>query len=245
MGSRNVIIMAHPLWTDQVFRGRVDCDKFRREGWGPVELTIEITGIRSKTEFVALTNLSDPEAKVRSKSVWMEADGMFDPRRSEVILMETQLHDASDAHVVTPFAWRGILDGIRLRGDFKASGAQGIEYGATSLNMMCVSGGAKTHILAGSAAMDEVKSRIGGLANALEAESWERRRMRASASRRVNLGLASRRADQIFKVRQAGETIRSAADQNMAASQSVAAANLKAIRHSFVRASMESSANRF
>ena len=27
---------------------------------------------------------------------------------------------------------------------------------------------AKTHILAGSAAMDEVKSRIGGLANALE-----------------------------------------------------------------------------
>ena len=74
----------HPLWTGQVFRGRVDCDKWRREGWGPVELTIEVTGIRSTTEFVALTNISDPDNKVRSRDVWMEADGMFDPRRREV-----------------------------------------------------------------------------------------------------------------------------------------------------------------
>ena len=76
--------MAHPLWTGQVFRGRVDCDKWRQDGWGPVELTIEITGIRNVTEFVALTNLSDPDNNVRPKDVWMEADGMFDPRRGEV-----------------------------------------------------------------------------------------------------------------------------------------------------------------
>merc|ERR1712216_693443 len=107
------------------------------------------------------------------------------------------------------------------------------------------SGGAKTHVLAGSAAMDEVKSRICGLANALEAESWERRTMASSAARRVNLGLASRRADQTFKVMSAGAQIRSAAGQNKASSESAAAANLKATRHQFVRQSMESSANRF
>jgi len=159
--------------------------------------------------------------------------------------METQLHAGTSEQLVTPFAWRGILDGIRLRGDFKASGTQALEYGTTTLNAMCVSGGAKTHILAGSAAMDEVKSRICGLANALEAEAWERRKMASSATRRVNLGLASRRADQMFKLSQAGESLRSAADQNRVGAESLAAANLKAIRHSFVRASMESSANRF
>jgi hypothetical protein len=56
--------------------------------------------------------------------------------------METQIHARNaDDLVVTPFVWRGILDGVRLKGDFKAAGVQDIEYGDTALNMMCISGG--------------------------------------------------------------------------------------------------------
>merc|ERR1712166_272395 len=151
----------HPLWTGQVFKGRINCDKWNREGWGPVELIIEVTGIRSKTEFVALTKVKDPDDNVRASDIWMQADGVFDPRLGELTLMETSVHAKSgDNTVVTPFVWHGFLDGVRLKGNFKAAGVQDIEYGDTALNMMCISGGAKTHILAGSAAMDEVKSRM-------------------------------------------------------------------------------------
>ena len=56
--------------------------------------------------------------------------------------METSVHAKSgDNTVVTPFVWHGFLDGVRLKGNFKAAGVQDIEYGDTALNMMCISGG--------------------------------------------------------------------------------------------------------
>jgi len=235
----------HPLWTGQVFKGRINCDKWNREGWGPVELIIEVTGIRSKTEFVALTKVKDPDDNVRASDIWMQADGVFDPRLGELTLMETSVHAKSgDNTIVTPFVWHGFLDGVRLKGNFKAAGVQDIEYGDTALNMMCISGGAKTHILAGSAAMDEVKSRIGGLANALEAEAWERRKMTRSGMRRVELGLGARLAEQSARMNGTNPQIQGQALANKVTSESAAAANLRASRQSFVRQSMDAAANR-
>ena len=47
-------------------------------------MIIEVTGIRSKTEFVALTKVKDPDDNVRAADIWMQADGVFDPRLGEV-----------------------------------------------------------------------------------------------------------------------------------------------------------------
>merc|ERR1712072_1384375 len=112
----------------------------------------------------------------------------------EVAIFESGVHADSRSAEVTPFSWTGNLEGIRLKGGFKVFG-NAAEYGRTMLNMLCISGGAKTHVLSGNVAMEEVRNRIGGLQKALEAESWERRKSAKSAGRRVAMGLASRRAD--------------------------------------------------
>ena len=67
-----------------MFKGRADCDKWSREGWGPVVVTIEITGIRNRTDFVALTHVEDVTQNVRPTDIWMEADGTFDAATGEV-----------------------------------------------------------------------------------------------------------------------------------------------------------------
>jgi len=183
--------MAHPLWSGQVFKGRIDCDKWTREGWGPVVLTVEVTGVRSRENFVCLTHIDEPSGNVRPAEIWMEADGTFDATKGEISIMESSVHaNSPDGVEVTPFAWSGVLEGIRMKGGFKVV-SNAAEYGRTVLNLLCISGGAKTHVLSGNVAMEEVRNRIGGLHKALEAESWERRKTAKSESRRVAMGLAS------------------------------------------------------
>merc|ERR1711998_69816 len=111
--GRSPACTMHPLWTGQVFKGRVSCDKWNREGWGPVELTIEVTGIRSNKEFVCLTQLCDPEDNVRSSAVWMQADGVYDPSFGEVRVMETSVHCGAETQegAPSPYVWHGFLDG--------------------------------------------------------------------------------------------------------------------------------------
>ena len=101
--------------------------------------------------------------------------------------MESGVHAHSRSAEVVPFVWFGTMEGIRFKGGFKVVG-NAAEYGRTMLNMLCISGGvsalllassdssdlptyvvqAKTHILAGNVAMEEVRNRIGGLHKALE-----------------------------------------------------------------------------
>ena len=69
----------------QVFKGRVDCDHWSREGWGPVVLTIEVSGVRNRNEFVCLTHLEDVSGNVRPTDIWMEADGTFKAETGEVL----------------------------------------------------------------------------------------------------------------------------------------------------------------
>jgi len=232
---------SHQLWTGQVFKGRVDCDKWSREGWGPVVLTIEVTGVRDRTNFVCLTHIDEPTGNVRPSDIWMEADGTYDVKTGEVSIMESGVHAHSRSAEVVPFVWFGTMEGIRFKGGFKVVG-NAAEYGRTMLNMLCISGGAKTHILAGNVAMEEVRNRIGGLHKALEAESWERRKSAKSQSRRVAMGLASRRADADLKMGRWNDIEGARASMNKA--QNAAATNVNAARQAAVREAMELTANR-
>jgi len=232
---------SHPLWTGQVFKGRVDCDKWSREGWGPVVLTIEVTGVRNLTEFVCLTHIDEPTGSVRPGDIWMEADGSFNPKNGEVSIMESSVHTHSRAVEVIPFTWVGVMEGIRLKGRFQAVGNEA-EYGRTMLNCLCISGGAKTHVLSGNVAMEEVRNRIGGLQKALEAESWERRKTGKSESRRVAMGLASRRADAQLKMG-AWDDI-AGVQSTQRAAEATARHNIGAARQQAVRHAMEIAANK-
>jgi len=235
---------SHQLWTGQVFKGRVDCDKWSREGWGPVVLTIEVTGVRDRESFVCLTHIDEPTSNVRSADIWMEADGTFNAKTGEVSIAESAVHAHSNVPPgteVVPFTWYGLVEGIRFKGGFKVLG-NAAEYGRTMLNMLCISGGAKTHILSGNVAMEEVRNRIGGLHKALEAESWERRKSAKSVSRRVAMGLASRRADADLNMNR-WDDIEGARAQ-MVSAQKAAATNISQARQAAVRASMDLTANR-
>merc|ERR1711934_441116 len=240
-GSAKMASGNHPLWTGMVFKGRIDCDKWSREGWGPVVLTVEVTGVRNRTEFVCLTHIDEPSGNVRAGDIWMEADGTYDTTSGEVAIFESGVHANSRSTEVTPFTWTGVLEGIRLRGGFKVVG-NAAEYGRTLLNMLCISGGAKTHVLSGNVAMEEVRNRIGGLQKALEAESWERKKTAKSESRRVAMGLASRRADAELK-RRAWHDVEGV-QATMQEAQARAAKNISATRQASVRGAMDFAAIR-
>merc|ERR1719453_2424705 len=227
--------MGDPLWSGQVFKGRIDCDKWTREGWGPVVLTVEVTGVRSRENFVCLTHIDEPSGNVRPAEIWMEADGTFDATKGEISIMESSVHaNSPDGVEVTPFAWSGVLEGIRMKGGFKVV-SNAAEYGRTVLNLLCISGGAKTHVLSGNVAMEEVRNRIGGLHKALEAESWERRKTAKSESRRVAMGLASRRAETTLKQRawENANSMQGARDSMMAA-ESAAGSRISSARQASV-----------
>jgi len=171
----------------------------------------------------------------------MEADGNYDTKTGELSIMESAVHAHSRTVEVVPFTWAGVLEGIRFKGRFQVVGNEA-EYGRTMLNMLCISGGAKTHVLSGNVAMEEVRNRIGGLQKALEAESWERRKCAKSESRRVSMGLASRRADSQLKMGVWQDIGGAQASQR--AAESNARASINSTRQAAVRNAMEAAANR-